>query len=128
MTDISRHPILRDCYEVCLAIERCGASEELTEATIKASALMAALETIVDRGEASLFLVDMQAELHRAETQHSPYNSYHEAYAVILEEVDEFWEIVRQKTAARDPVEARKELIQIAVTAWRTARDILDED
>lgn len=70
------------------------------------------------------FLSDMVVELNRAERQHSPYNSYHEAYAVILEEVDEFWEIVRMKTAARVPADARKELLQIAVTAWRAARDL----
>lgn len=73
---------------------------------------------------ASAFLSDMVIELHKAERQHSPYNSYHEAYAVILEEVDEFWEIVRMKTADRVKAEARSELLQIAVTAWRAARDL----
>ncbi len=70
------------------------------------------------------FLRDMQQELARAERLHPPYNSYHEAYAVILEELDEFWDIVRMKTEARNPKDARDELIQIAVTAWRTSRDL----
>lgn len=70
------------------------------------------------------FLQDMQQELIRAENLHPPYNSYHEAYAVILEELDEFWEIVRMKTEARNPKDARDELIQIAVTAWRSSRDL----
>ena len=75
-------------------------------------------------GTSSRFLFDMRQELERAEALHSSYNSYHEAYAVILEELDEFWEIVRMKTEARDPEAARDELIQIAVTAWRTVRDL----
>lgn len=70
------------------------------------------------------FLDDMRLELERAEVLHAPYNSYHEAYAVILEELDEFWEIVRRKTQHRDGRAAYAELVQIAVTAWRTARDL----
>ncbi len=70
------------------------------------------------------FLNDMTVELERAENLHDPYNSYHEAYAVILEELDEFWEIVRMKTQDRDDQKAYAELVQIAVTAWRTARDL----
>lgn len=70
------------------------------------------------------FLDDMRLELEKADAQHSPYNSYHEAYAVILEELDEFWEIVRKKTQERNDREAYIELVQIAVTAWRTARDL----
>ena len=63
-------------------------------------------------------------ELEQAEALHGSYNSYHEAYAVILEELDEFWEIVRKKTQDRNDNEAYAELVQIAVTAWRTARDL----
>ena len=70
------------------------------------------------------FLTDMTLELEKAENLHGAYNSYHEAYAVILEELDEFWEIVRQKTQDRDDRKAYIELVQIAVTAWRTARDL----
>ncbi len=70
------------------------------------------------------FLSDMTLELEKAENLHGSYNSYHEAYAVILEELDEFWEIVRQKTQDRNDQKAYAELVQIAVTAWRTARDL----
>ena len=70
------------------------------------------------------FLDDMRFELEQAEALHGSYNSYHEAYAVILEELDEFWEIVRKKTQDRNDREAYIELVQIAVTAWRTARDL----
>ncbi len=43
MTDISRHPLLRQCYELSLAIEACGASPELTNVTVKAGELMDAI-------------------------------------------------------------------------------------
>ena len=70
------------------------------------------------------FMTDMGLELEKADALHGNYNSYHEAYAVILEELDEFWEIVRQKTEARNHVLAYFELVQIAVTCARAARDL----
>ncbi|MCI1899290.1 MAG: hypothetical protein LKI85_13090 [Enterobacter sp.] len=38
--DISKHPLIKQAHEVCQAIEKCGASTELTDAVTKASALM----------------------------------------------------------------------------------------
>jgi hypothetical protein len=70
------------------------------------------------------FLRDVEAEVARAGLLHAPLNSYHESYAVILEELDEFWEICRQKTRDRDPKKARAELVQIAAMACRAAKDI----
>lgn len=49
------------------------------------------------------------------------FNSMHEAWAVILEEEDELWEIVRQKRSARDPDRILHECIQIAASAVKTA-------
>ena len=69
-------------------------------------------------------MYDMQLELDAADAQHGKYNSYHEAYAVILEELDEFWEIVRMKAVDRNSQHAYEELVQIAVTAMRAARDL----
>lgn len=48
MTDISRHPILKQAYDVCQAIEQCGASPEITIAVIKASNLLTTLGQIYD--------------------------------------------------------------------------------
>lgn len=48
MADISKHPLLKECYELCLAIEKCGASPELTDASMKASNLMRSIEALVD--------------------------------------------------------------------------------
>lgn len=44
MTDISKHPLLRQAHEVCIAIEQCGASPQLTDAVIKASNLLKSLD------------------------------------------------------------------------------------
>ncbi len=47
MTDISKHPLLKQAYEVCLAIEECGASDELTRASVLASALMDGIDQMI---------------------------------------------------------------------------------
>jgi hypothetical protein len=69
---------------------------------------------------------EIALELIRATAKHGPMNSPHEAYAVILEELDEFWECVRawnatDATTERNP---RHELIQIAAMAVRAIRDL----
>ena len=51
-------------------------------------------------------------------------NGYHEAYGIILEELDEFWEQVRKKTNARDPKNALLELTQIAALCEKAAVDL----
>jgi len=71
------------------------------------------------------FLEEVKAELSRADENHAPYHSLHEAYAVLLEEVDELWEEVRKKRAVRDPEAIRHELVQIASICWRTSRCVL---
>lgn len=55
MTDITRHPLIKQAYDVCQAIEACGASIELTAAVTKASALMVALDKAlpIDGAQAS---------------------------------------------------------------------------
>ena len=40
--------------------------------------------------------------MERARTKHKPINSAHEGYAVILEELDEFWDEVKKKREMRD--------------------------
>ena len=76
----------------------------------------------------SSFLGDLLTELAHVQMQHPPLHSLHEAYAVILEEVDELWEECRKKKDERVPQEVRKELLQIAAMAWRAALDLGMED
>ena len=63
-------------------------------------------------------------ELEGARKHNSPYNSAHEAYAVILEELEEFWDEVRLKKHLRDKGNMLRELVQIATTAERAAYDL----
>ncbi len=74
--------------------------------------------------EESPFAAAVREEVARARSLHAPYNSSHEAYAVILEELDEFWAEVKKKTRDRDPANMLRELVQIATTAQRAAEDL----
>jgi len=44
MIDIESHPLLKKCVAVAVAIEECGASKELTDATILCSELLVELD------------------------------------------------------------------------------------
>jgi NTP pyrophosphatase (non-canonical NTP hydrolase) len=63
-------------------------------------------------------------ELNRAVQLHGPYNSAHEGYAVILEELDELWEEVRKKRSKRCKTAMRDEAAQVAATAMRFMLDL----
>ena len=60
---------------------------------------------------------EVQAEVLRAQAKHAPYNSPHEGWSVIFEELEELREHVQADT--KQEAEARKEAIQIAATAIR---------
>lgn len=83
-------------------------------------------KSILDYG--AQFGSEVIEELSRATSDFSPFNSAHEAYAVMLEELDEFWEQVRLKKAYRDSDKMRQELIQIAAMACRASIDLGLED
>lgn len=71
-------------------------------------------------------LAEVEAELAEARLKHAPLNSLHEAYAVLLEEVDELWDECRKRRSERNKENIRKELIQIAAMALRTIIDVVD--
>lgn len=58
---------------------------------------------------------------------HTPMNSPHEGYAVILEEVDELWELVKGHHSESDRDRMKKEAIQIAAMAIRFVGEVLEE-
>lgn len=64
-------------------------------------------------------------ELYEAQRTHKSMNSLHEGYAVLLEEVDEFWDWVKKKDRKRDFNEILKELIQISAMAQRVALEVV---
>lgn len=72
------------------------------------------------------FAERVKCEVERARMLHKPINSAHEGYAVIREELEEFWEEVRMKRELRSRRHMYTELVQIAAMAQRTAEDVLD--
>ena len=75
----------------------------------------------------SPFLGEILRQIVLARAMHPPINSLHEGYAVLAEEVEEFWEEVRKKSADRDYHNARLELAQVCAVAWRIVHDVLYE-
>jgi hypothetical protein len=71
----------------------------------------------------SSFADNVAIELKRARSLHPPISSAHEGYAVILEELDEFWEEVRKRRSKRDALRMYDELVQVAAMAQRVAED-----
>ena len=70
------------------------------------------------------FIGDVRQELQDARAKHPKgINSFHEGYAVILEELQEFWEEARKQSACRDEDAMYNELVQLAAMAMRTAED-----
>ncbi len=72
----------------------------------------------------SPFAKIVRAELIAARAKHAPQHSVHESYAVILEEVDEFWAECKLQSGQRDKIRMLRELVQIAAMAQRAAEDL----
>jgi hypothetical protein len=62
-----------------------------------------------------------------ARAAYPAFNSPHEGYAVILEEVDELWDLVKVKQSKHDLAHMRLECIQIAAMALRFALELTNE-
>lgn len=71
-------------------------------------------------------LAEVERELGRAQDKFPPFNSAHEGYAVILEELDELWQEVKDK--AGQPHKVREEAIQVAAMAVRFIVDVCDRE
>jgi hypothetical protein len=67
---------------------------------------------------------DIKQELIRATQGNGAFNSAHEGYAVLLEEVDELWDEVKLKRKLRDKTKMKAEAVQIAAMAIRFIHDI----
>jgi NTP pyrophosphatase (non-canonical NTP hydrolase) len=70
-------------------------------------------------------LQDVLNEYERAISIHKKFNSRHEGFAVLLEEVDELWDEVKknQKKHPELSQTIRKEAIQVAAMALRFVQD-----
>ena len=67
---------------------------------------------------------DILDELHRAQKHGDTFSSLHEAYGVLLEEIDEVWDITRQKKKLRSKKELREEFIQVAAMAIKALQSL----
>lgn len=65
---------------------------------------------------------EVVCEVQTAISMHEPMSNPHEAYAVILEELDEFWDEVRKRVHSE--VAMRRELTHIAAMACRASIDL----
>lgn len=66
----------------------------------------------------------VSAELSTAREYYAPMVNAHEAYAVIQEEVEEFWQEVKKRPALWDKYMMLRELVQIAAMCRRAAEDL----
>lgn len=64
-------------------------------------------------------LDEIMKEYKRAIAEHSPFNSCHEGYAVILEEVDELWDEIKKKREVRSQDKIIKEATQVGAMVLR---------
>lgn len=62
---------------------------------------------------------DVLAELKQASANHPPFNSAHEGYAILLEEIDELWDEVKKRPSKRKVKLLRAEAIQCAAMSLR---------
>lgn len=62
---------------------------------------------------------DILNEFNTAYAKYGDFASFHEAFAVLLEEVDELWDHVKVKEKDRNMVDMRKETVQIAGMALK---------
>jgi len=56
-------------------------------------------------------------ELDNANKKFPKFNSYHEGYAVIHEELDELWDEVKKKSYIQEKYRLRNEAVQVAAMA-----------
>lgn len=89
-------------------------------------------------------LNEVGVELAKARQTHAPMNGHHEGYAVILEELDELWEVCKRNTHKTPHgfndsafqaeqrrfdkrADMRKEALQVAAMAIRFIEDVCDK-
>ena len=73
----------------------------------------------IETGRFNVSVVQVKGELDRATEMFDRFNSTHEGYAVLKEEVDELWEAVKKN----DIQAARMEAYQVAAMAIRFLLD-----
>lgn len=78
--------------------------------------------------EVTQLIGEVRNELARAVISWPPFNSAHEGYAVLAEELDELWDHVKTNQKRRNLGAMRKEATQVAAMALRFALEVCDEE
>ncbi len=76
--------------------------------------------------EFEIIFNDIYAELKSATEKFGAFNSAHEGYAIIKEEVDELWDAIKDKNLGF--ADQRKECIQVAAMAVRFIWDVAHKE
>ena len=66
----------------------------------------------------------IEAEYNAASSKYPAFHSTHEGYAVIKEEVDELWDLVKANKGIAGNDTMKQEAIQIAAMALRFIKDL----
>ena len=72
------------------------------------------------RGIAELIIDEAQT----AASRFAPFNSHHEGFAVLKEEVDELWDEVKRKSPDKEKL--KREAIQVGAMALRFIHDLCE--
>jgi len=70
----------------------------------------------------------IQHEYNRATIHFPRFHSYHEGYAVILEEMDELWLEVKKRSVIQNKRILKEEAVQVAAMALRFLVDLISND
>ena len=115
---------LADDLEVCKLALNISVSKVLYE-SIKSELYLTGFDDSTPTGEV---LTAVERELKNAQHNWPAFNSAHEGYAVISEEVDELKAHVWTNQKKRDLEAMKKEAIQVAAMAVRFAIEACDEE
>jgi hypothetical protein len=122
---LSRMPIhgtINIPFGPCLLGTAASGPEPTSTGILRARQGMPAIDEL-DRA-----LLDAGNEVLNARANWPPFNSAHEAFAVMSEEVTELWQHVCTKQSRRDLPAMRKEAIQVAAMALRFAIEVCTEE
>jgi NTP pyrophosphatase (non-canonical NTP hydrolase) len=84
-------------------------------------------EKLIEFGNTELLYIEK--ELQKAKYRFpKKINSFHEAYGILLEEVEEFWDEVKKNEGEQNKQMLTLEILQVATVAIRIYQDLLKED
>lgn len=84
--------------------------------------------SVTKQEQKAQLMQDVAFELDQAVRNWPPFNSAHEGYAVLLEEMDELWDHVKTNQRRRDLLKMQAEAIQVAAMAVRFALEVCSEE